>query len=546
MKSKHSVVPSLWALACAAALAQQTPAEPPPAQEEEKPTPNLPKIEVGWGDWGLRGNESTFRRYATIPRGLFFKELSYGVHDASPGMFGEFAFRGFPTEDYVLDATAIFGGRTSFQGSMDNAEFMRPGADLLDPSRRRTLEGSLRHSLNRNLDLVLDGSTVQLDKRVEGPAYNVHTRTSQLGARVSGDVGKGGRIDLSMVNRQFFDRANSQPDTNTQTWRGNLMHPFGALNLEGTYAHTVIDQDGREEAKVRHWRLDGDFPLNLDMDLQFGFRAQKYDLPQVENAYVRERFTSYARVAGNFFGMSGHLGYKRVETERVRDDQSYVDVPKFNTLDGRMSGRFRSGTRWTVKGSWQNLDGDAVMLTTDDRRLFWDDKANLQFKLDHGADAWGAYAAYNYGFYENQPRDIRVRTYGFLFGGTYQWRSNVDFFAEVSVDKADTEFTEPNATVGLDSFFPSSRVSTLGANWVIDPSTTLTTSFTEIVTDNDNPIFAMQGNVYSRFLSANVTHRTPDGQELGLLIAPGRYADRVFRSLGYEATVVMLTAKWRF
>lgn len=546
MKSKYSAVPSLWALACAAALAQQTPAPETKPAGEEKPAPSGPKLDIGYGTWGLSGNESTFRRFTTLPKGLFVRELSYGFYQSSPGMFGDFMFRGRPSEDYTVDTTDILDSKTRFQASADNSQFMEPSQGDIPTSRRRNVEGSLQRTLGQNLNLVLSASSTQHDKFFEGPAFPVHTRTDNFGAQIAGDVGKGGRMEVALNNRRFFDRANFQPDSNAQTWSGTLSHPFGMLDLEGSYAQTTIEQDGRSDAKVKNWNLDGGIPLGANFDVQFGMRRQKYELPQVANAYVRDRFTSYARVVGNFAGMSGHLSYKHVETERVREDHSFVDVPKFNTLEGRLSGNFGTGPRWTIRGSWQNLDDDAKMLTSDPRRLFWDDKVKLQFKLDHGGTNWGAYAAYNYGFQENEMRDIKIRTHGFVMGGSYQWKSNVDFFGELGIDKGNTDFTEPGATVGLDSFFPSSRVLTLGSNWAISPNTSLTTSYTELVTDNDNPIFDPLGNVYSRFVSASLNHRTKEGYELGFLIAPGKYADRVIRSLGYQATVVQLTAKWRF
>ena len=100
--------------------------------------------------------------------------------------------------------------------------------------------------------------------------------------------------------------------------------------------------------------------------------------------------------------------------------------------------------------------------------------------------------------------------------------------------------------MGFDSFFPSSRLATIGVNWVIDPDTTLSTSYSDLTTDNDNPNFDPEGNVSFRFLTANLQHRTKSGNRLGLLVAPGKYSDRVIRQMGYNSTVVLVTAEWRY
>lgn len=546
MKTKFAAVSSLWALALSAALAQQTPPATTPEEDEDKPVPSYPKIDVGFGSWGLRGNRSTFGRYGAPPRGFFVKELSYGQYGPSPGLFGEFAFRGQPFDDHMLDVAAIWGSRaSSFEGSIDNSIFYQPSAHPIDESRRRQMNASYRRPLGRETDLVVDYSHTQLDTEVEGPGYGKHLRTNRFSGRLAGALGKG-RFDLSLADRRFYDRANFQPDTRTNTWRGEVLQPVGALSLSGAYSHTTIEQNGRRDSKAKTWNFDGDLPLGFDLELQFGFRTETYDLPETINAYVRERQVSYARLNGYFSGMSTQLGWKHIETERVRLDQRFVDVPKIDAYEARLSGRLRSGSRWSLKGAIEDHSSNAVMLTSDPRRLYWDDKATLQMKLDHGGETWGAYGAVNFRYLENSPRQIKVNSRQYVFGANCWAVPGADFFGELMLDQADTRFNEPDATVGLDSFFPSSRVWTIGANWAIDENTMLTTSFTDLVTDNDNPIFEAGGNVANRFWTAHVRHRDKMGREFGLMIAPGKYTDKVIRQLGYEATVVMVTAQWKF
>lgn len=547
MKSRYSAIPSLWALACVAAMAQQTPATAPePAPEEEKPAPEYPKLQVGFGSWGLKGNEGSFRRYATPPRGFYIQELSYGIYEASPALFGGFVFRGSPLDDYVLEANSIWGPQaTYFEGRIKRDEFFVPSAFQDDPSKQYEVEGSLRQPLGHEFDLVVDGKHEQLDKKFEGPAFNRHTRTNRYNARIAGEVGSS-RVDFSMGEVRFYDRANMQPDSHAQTWRAELLQPVGSLNLEGAFAQTNIEQSGRRDSKVRTWTLDGNLPIGLDAELQFGMRTDKYDLPVVINSYVRERLSSWVRFVGGWNGISGQFSYKNVQSERVRTDHQYVDVPQWNTFDGKLSGRFVNGPRWSLRGTLERYNGAAAMQTTDPRDLYFDNRSRIQLKVDHGGENWSGYGSVSYRFMKNDPRDVEIRTRQFVLGGTYALKDNIDVYAEGMWDSANTAFSEPNATVGLDSFFPSSRVLTLGANWTVDPSTVFTTSLTELVTNNDNPIFEKEGNVYSRFFTAHVTHTDKLGREFGLLLAPGKYSDRVIRQLGYTTSVVLVTARWKF
>lgn len=545
MTTRFATIPSLWALALGAALAQQTPPTAP-EEDEEKPAPSYPKIDVGYGSWGLSGNFRTFGRYGAPPRGFFVRELSYGQFGLSPALFGEFTFRGQPFDDHVFETKAIWGPDAStLEGSIENSVFYQPSAHPIDESKRRTMAASYRRPLGKETNLTVDYSHNQLDTNVEGPGYGKHQRTNRFSGSVAGPLGSG-RYDLSLADRRFYDRANFQPDTRTQTWRGEVLQPIGKLNLSGLYAHTNIEQNGRRDSEAKNWAIDGDLPIGYDLDLQFGFRTEKYDLPETINAYVRERHVSYARLNGYFSGLSTQLGWRHTETERVRLDQRFVDVPKIDLYEGRITGRIRGGSRWSLKGSIEDHNSNAVMLTSDPRRLYWDDKVTVQAKIDHGGETWGAYGAVNFRYMENSPREIKVRTRQYVFGANCWAVPGVDFFGELMIDNADTRFREQDATVDLDSFFPSSRVWTMGANWAINENTMLTTSFTDLVTDNDNPIFEPGGNVANRFWTAHLRHRDRMGREFGLMIAPGKYTDKVIRQLGYEARVVMVTAQWKF
>jgi hypothetical protein len=546
---KPALFTSLWFLACSVVFAQEKPAEPPkeepPAEEEAARVP-WPKLDVQYLRWGLRGNESTYRRYGTPAEGLTIRALEVDWNEPSPAEYGFLAMRGQPGRDFVTETAFTWGPKAmGFQGFYQDASFMVPSPYAIDPSNRRIAEGSLRYPVGHGYLLTARVRSENFERIEEGPAISKFTRTQDFDTRVAGPLSDG-QLDLSYHRSRFFDRTDGQPDTTTNTLRGAVLQPVGNLSLEGSYAQSRIQQTGRSRSLARAWNLDGGLPLGDSADLQFGIRLQRYDLPAIINAYVRERHTSWARLIGSIRGARAQLGFRRIEAERLRADQSFVDVPKWNIFDGRVTGRLANGARWSVRGSYEETDGIAMMQTDDPHMLYWDEKTAFQVKFDHGGENWTGYASIDWKRFENSPRQVEIDSWQWTVGGTYQLRPNLELYSEFAYDRAKSGFREQDANIGLQAFLPSSRVSTFGANWTIDDDTWLSGSFTEYFVDNDNPIFDRGGNVATRFLSINLTRRDKSGHEYGLMLAPGRYADRVIRQLGYEAAIAAVTVKLRF
>lgn len=547
MRCRFAAIPSLWALAFGAAVAQENPsADAKKSSDEEKVERNWPKFELGWGSWGLDGNERTFRRYGTPDRGLTLREFSFTNRELSPASYQEFLYRGSPLADSIFQMSGLYGPRLGyFEVGASKTDFFEATPYRIDNSRRMDAYFAVRQPLGPGFQVTADGKHDQLDKTTEGPDYSKHTRTNTFNSQVTGLVGAG-KLDVGFAQRRFYDRANFQPDSLSQTWRGALLYPVGPFDVQGSFAQTRIEQDGLRTSKVKTYNLDAGLPLNQDFEVQFGFRGQKYDLPEVINAYVRERNTSWGRVIGRIGDVNAEVAYKHVETERVRADHRFVDVPKWDRVDARLSGKALGDIRWSLKGTIEGLDGNAVMLTEDPNRLYWDDKSNVQANLSYGSDLWSGYFTYNHRFLQNSPRRLEIRSNQYVVGGTIQVRQNVEAFGEFTHDSASTDFREIDANIGLESFFPSSRVTTVGVNWVIDDNTSLSSTYSHLTTDNDNPIFERDGNIKSRFFTAHLRHTDAKGNEFGLLISPGKYEDKVIRQLGYETRVVMLTARIRF
>jgi hypothetical protein len=239
------------------------------------------------------------------------------------------------------------------------------------------------------------------------------------------------------------------------------------------------------------------------------------------------------------------FGFMQQENERIRKDQSFVDVPRWRTWEARLSGRISKNWRLTLRGSAQHLTHPPTMVTTDPRQLFWDDRRFAQLKLEGGSPTLNGYLVLTHRRWDNDVRAVELTTNTIVLGGTWNASQRFSLFAEYAYEswRAKSEMTGiPN----LDNFVPNSRATTIGLNWAIDKRTFLSAAFTEFVTANDNPLLLRDGNYRGRFLTASLRYRFPAGYEVALTVAPWRYRDRVVDLMDYDATVVMVSGRARF
>jgi hypothetical protein len=198
-----------------------------------------------------------------------------------------------------------------------------------------------------------------------------------------------------------------------------------------------------------------------------------------------------------------------------------------------------------VRGWDERLNNPPTMLTTDPRSLYWDNRRFAQVKLDGGTTVFNGYLTYTYRRWTNGARAVALNLSGVTLGGTWTPRDNLSLFAEYSSETW-TARSEVTQSPTLDNFVPNSRVSTVGFNWNLNSRATISASYTNFVTDNDNPLLLRDGNTEGRFFTANFSYRLPSDYELTLTIAPWSYRDAVVSLMDYDTHLVLLSLSGRF
>lgn len=140
---------------------------------------------------------------------------------------------------------------------------------------------------------------------------------------------------------------------------------------------------------------------------------------------------------------------------------------------------------------------------------------------------------------------MNVRSDQLSFGATWLYGDRLEVFGEhnLEVQRARSEVAGPDA-LGL--FFPDSRATTFGVNWIVDDQTNLSASYTFLATDNDNPLSLRDGNYVGDYLSLSLLRRMPNGDEFGLSFAPWRYSDKIVSQMAFDTLAVGLTYSRRF
>lgn len=517
-----------------------------PEVAESKAKPNSVLAELGWASWDVDGSRSRMRQYATPPDGLYIKKLSWGpwlpnlAHGANLTVLtpGEDDYR-YGGEVYVNY------GQTYVDFGGSRHKFVELSPFVLPDSDREFSGGSLRHLVTRNFAVQLGAQLDEQNRTKESPLDPLHQRTRTYNAAIEGQFGAA-HLGLGLTNWNYFDRTNVLPDTEANVWSLSYAQDLSpALSLGAQYVRSDIDQGSDRNSEVETMRFNGAFDIGEYTGLTFDFRKSEYDLPVVQNAYVRERSFGRARLSHAWSGWNFQVGYAKEDIERVRRDQTFVDTPSYHTFEFKANGRLSPNVRASVKGQRRSMDGSATMQTTDPRALYWRNRWTLQTKLDVATENAFGYLVYSFREDKNNVRDTQVRNHAITLGGTLQIRPEVDLFFEAASDNWSAQSADPEA-FNLDSYFPDGSTYTVGLNWAIRPELSAGISYVEFGTRNDNPLGLRDNNVKGRFLTTSLRYRLPIGLELGLNLAPWSHSDRAQRELDYRSTYITLTGGLRF
>lgn len=533
-------------LAIAAACAFAQDAQEKKTSEEEQ-APKAPQIltEVGYYTWGLDDNSHKFRQYASPPQGLVLKKLAW-----TSAMFDGMGWLHLTTpgeDDYTINARAIFlQGKLSLEANTQRNTFFDPTPIVIPQSARRTENARASYAFSPGLTAAIAYSKEKRDQSFDPPRDDRHDVSYFWNGSLAGEMA-GGSGSIGYTERRYFDRTETLPDTKVRTWHGSYGREFGSkLSLNAGISRSNIYQEGlAQKATIDSVNFGGNFSLSDTTEIAFRFSDDRIELPYADNAWVKERINSTATLYHDFGNWRFQGSYGHREHERYRADESYVDVPRWDFYEGKLTGRLNDMFRLTLKAKQQSLRKGGIMFTEDSRSLYFDDKFSLSGKLDGGTEKLNGYVVYNYGFLENEKRDVKIRNYNWTAGATYQVKEGIEAFGEIAYDRSKVR-SETLDLFTLGNFFPESKTVVLGVNWAWRPDTFLSLATTEFVTDNDNPLNLADGNVHFKTLNASVRHQAKNGNFYTLTISPWRYDDMMFDQMGYRATLLQLTASCRF
>lgn len=511
----------------------------PPKQEEvkEEPPNKLNWISFGSHGWDFSGNRQLFRRYATGAGTYSIRELRLFSPATEDQPFARFTLRGSPWEDSAAEGLVIFGGgRGSLRGNFSKYTFVEPSQFPTPDSHERKVDGMATYAITPKIGAFFTFEAAEHENNLELPKLPYDFRTKSFGGGLQGEI-LGGNAAITLVDRRYYDRNGAIPDVIQHQLLARFGLPIGdQLSVEGSYADVRIEQNNGMDNSVKNWKLNADWEVGPDTMLLFETGRSEYDLPQVLSAYTQEQFLTKVRLVHHFPQASVQFGYKRRETERIRGNHLFVDVPKWDTFDGRISTRV-AGLRLTAKGSWEHLRDGATMVSTDSRALYWDDRVRAQVKLDGGNERLSGYAVYGYRFDQNDERDTEITNHNWTVGASYLFNERASAYLEIANDTFEVEgFSEDG--LHLDDFFPSSVSVAFGFDYTIDLNSSVSLALSHYYTRNANPLHLEDGNYRGTELTAVYRRQINADSSFDVMVAPWRYRDRVNDQLDYRATIL--------
>jgi hypothetical protein len=543
--------------------AQETPpsAEPRrPAGPPEVPAvpaplpPDQVDVTAGWAQWGLTGNEGKFRQYATPPRGIFFSDIRFDPLDRTRRNDVLFSLKDVGQDDYRGDwrASSNYGG-SYVRGFMQQNRSFDPSVLSNDSSTWRTFGLLAKQALNPNFTVSFDYRDDQERLHFIPPGTNSDGPTPYLDQRSrfynfdgSGKVGGQGYLSISISDWQYESATQTFPTTDSEALKlSYLWSPADYADVDASFSHTWITSPGMLTNSINVGTIGTDLTLGPDTSLSMAFEGQHLDMPTIQNAWVRDQEMGSLLLTHRYAGWSGALGLKLREAWRINGDQTFVDVPRWTTVNAKLAGRLLPHVRLNLKGASETLSNAPSAITQDPLSLEWNIKDSASARLDAAWDNVNGYLSYAYQHWKNTGRDTVVNGTTLTAGGVYQATRDLSLFAEFEHQGwASSSLFAGDET--LSNFLPGSDVGVVELTWNRGRRIQASLNFTEFTVYSDNPLLLPDQNTRGQMLTISGSYEFPSGDRLGLIVAPWHYTDTVTSGLNYNAAVVMVTGSGRF
>lgn len=503
-------------------------------------------LDAGYADWLLRGNQSKFRQYATPPAGFFLRDLRYAPNYRAPSESGFLELKGIGQEDYLVVARQSWDyGATQASGFLSRASFFDPTPSPFDSSWRRVNGFNLHRLLNRDFALNFNYRADEelLNYVIPFPALD--QKIEFWDGNATGKLGPGA-ARLYVSNLHFEDHSGTYTNFNAQTLGARyLWNVSRTVGIAAEATHVKITQPDLPQSHVDTLSLAGNVEFGPTTDFDVLFLRRQLTLPAVQNAYERTQNVGAFGLSQRWQSWRAQIGLRLQNADRVNGTQDYVDVPKWSTFDGRLSGRITRHLKLTVQGYTQSLRNAPPSTLNDPRSLYWTNRSFLQARLESGTPDLNGYLTFTALNQRNGARSTTVTTNQYTLGGTWEIRPALNLFAEFH-HEAWSGHTDTADNLALRSFLPDSNTAVVELNWNPNARSYISVNYTGFATFNDNPLLLQDGNTHGNFVTLSGRYRFPAGYEMSLLVAPWTYRDSVVNALDYSATIVMLTGSVRF
>ena len=517
----------------------------PPKSKLDPPTDFL--FETGWADWQLHGSQNKFRQYATLPTGFFLKDLYYVPFVADPGQHFFTAFKGINSTDYRGEGKYDFNyGGTQIGGFFSANQFFENTPDPVNPSARRNTGFNIRQALNNKFSLTYQYlDSIQQD-RFPAPNAGQDQNTVVQSATASGAVGKG-YLKLTTTNLQFTDHTWLSPNSNAQTVGASyLWTPLETLDIQGAVSHTSIGQSGMLGSRIDTLSMNGDLSIGSGTDVNVAMVNRNLSTPNIAAAYVKHQDAESVAITQRFKSWRGTIGLRLQDDERVQATQTYTDVPKWSTLEGRLSGKVLGDYKLSVRGYTQTLNDPPTMFTNDPSNLYWTNRNFVEGRIEGGKDEVSYYAVYTFQSDRNVSRDSEVQSTQYTAGATWQVSNRINLYGEFHHETWAGYSSQILGYPNIGEYLPKTTTGIVQVSYAPNKRAYLSLTYTGFGTSNNNPLNQPDGNVRGTFVTINGRYRFPKGYELGFTLAPFTYHDNVTSSMNYNTTVLMITGSARY
>ena len=532
--------------ACAQDAAKASEEKP---EEEAKAKALLPvtgRLTLGFGDWGLSRNENNFRRYGTAPRHFFLEELSLRSRSGWGSGQGGITLLGIAADDYSAQGAADeFFGRLRADAFMTRSRYLPDTPEPQPESVRKAAGWNLVQKVNPSFAVASSYTVEDQVQTFAVPRAPQYQRTRYWDVQAYGKAGPG-FLTAGYSDTRFNDRTAVQPPTNIEQAAASYVIQAGAAaDLGASFARSMIRQPGRSQAFVETASVAAGASLGRLGDLSLDAYNERIGLTAVATSEVSRNRGVSGRLQKRWDNWNVEMGLRSREIKRLNEPRDYVDVPRWLTLDGRLRGRLSRECKITVKGSSEWLGGAPSAAQLDTRSLYWDSRTSASARIEAGPAHANGYVMGSFRVLENSVRYARSEASVFQAGGNLQLNPRVYAFGEYAFEGLSLR-TDIATWPTSQMFAPNTRTTVVGVAWTVDPRTWFSATLTDWAVANDNPLHLAEGNIHGRDLALTLRHRFRSGNELGLLVSPLTYRDKVVDTSDYTATVVRVSGTTTF